>query len=125
MLGGVGGMTDLLQQKIDKNYKVLERISTFRRPAEVRRFLETHFFLFDLIPEALSRARRIFGPNTKVELEVVKDPEGDNPEILFAYIVTSLPVNDALGLIDKLDDEWFLDQSDKVQDTFNLNLKIL
>jgi len=42
---------------------------------------------------------------------------------LFAYIRTSLPVDEALSRLDKFDEEWFLDQLDRAGGRFNFNLE--
>jgi hypothetical protein len=60
-----------------------------------------------------------------VTLEVVSDPEVEGVEELFAYILTSLPVNEALARLHRLDEEWFLDQLDRVGGRFNFNLEFV
>ena len=88
----------------------------------MRRFLQAHLSLIDVILEARFHVLGVFGPDTEVELEVFSDPEVEGQEQLFANILTSLPVDEALGGLEKLDMEWFLDQLDRVDGQFNLDL---
>jgi hypothetical protein len=66
-----------------------------------------------------------FGSGIPVVLEVVSDPEVEGWDQLFAYILTSLPVREALAQLNKLDKEWFLDQLDRVDGLFNFNLEFV
>lgn len=100
----------------------LEEVYPFRNTEAVRRFLGAHPHLIEIILEAYPYLVKHFGPNPQVMLEVVRDPEAERPEQLFAYILTSLDADEALDRLDRLDEEWFLDQSDRVGDFFNFNL---
>ena len=102
--------------------ELLERLYTFRQRAEVLGFLDRHPFLVQLLLEAYDRIGNYF-PQSQVFLEVVSDPEAEGLEELFAYILTSLPVDEALARLDKLDQEWFLDQLDRIGGQFNFNLE--
>lgn len=101
----------------------LEQIYPLRNAAAVRRFLRTYPQLHEILLEAHTHLERYFGPNPQVTLEVVSDPEVEGLEELFAYIHTRLPVAEALVQLDKLDEEWFLDQLDRVGGRFNFNLE--
>jgi len=103
---------------------ILEKLLTLREPAIVRRFFLSHPSLIDFVFEAYPYIQRHFGNDTQVALEVVRDPEAASPEELFAYIRTSLPVNEAIARLDHLD-EWFLDQVDRVGGRFNFNLEFV
>jgi hypothetical protein len=100
----------------------LEEIYSFRNVEAVRRFLHAHPHLIEVILEAYPYLVRHFGPNPQVMLEVVRDPEAERSEQLFAYILTSLNADEALDRLDRLDEEWFLDQFDRVGNLFNFNL---
>ncbi len=102
---------------------VLEEIYLFREATAVRRFLQTHTRLIDVLLEAQPHLAKHFGPATQVALEVVSDPEANGAKQLFAYIRTTLPVEAALAQLDLLDEEWFLDQLDRVNGLFNFNLE--
>jgi hypothetical protein len=103
----------------------LDEMYLLRNTTTVRRFLQTYPRLIDVLLEAQSHLAKHFGPDPQVALEVVSDPEADDAKQLFAYIRTSLPVEAALARLDMLDEEWFLDQLDRVNSLFNFNLEIV
>jgi len=103
----------------------LEEMYSLRNAAAVRRFLHTYPQLVEVLLEARLYLQKYFGPAPQVTLEVVSDPEVEGVEELFAYILTSLPVDEALARLDRLDEEWFLDQLDRVGGRFNFNLEFV
>lgn len=120
-------MTNATLQEVIQEGRIqdLSVSAAFRQPDRVRHFLKNHPVLVDLLPEAFEKARQIFGIETPIELEVISDPEGIGPETLFAYIVTSLPTDDALSLMDRLDDQWYLSQPLEILEVFNFNLHFI
>ena len=103
----------------------LEEMYSLRNAAAVRCFLHTYPQLVEVLLEARLYLQKYFGPAPQVTLEVVSDPEVEGVEELFAYILTSLPVDEALARLDRLDEEWFLDQLDRVGGRFNFNLEFV
>jgi hypothetical protein len=101
----------------------LEEAYALRDPATVQRFLRTCPQLIEVLLEAHVYLQKHFGPDPQVTLEVVSDPEAESMDELFAYIITSLPVDEALARLDMLDEEWFLDQLDRVNGQLNFNLE--
>ncbi len=81
--------------------------------------------LVEVLLEAHVYLQKYFGPDPRVTLEVVSDPEVEGMDELFAYIVTTLSVDEALARLDRLDEEWFLDQIDRVDGRFNFNLEFV
>ena len=103
----------------------IEEIYSLRDPTSVRRFLHTYPQLVEVLLDAHVYLQKYFGPDPQVILEVVSDPEVEGMDELFAYILTSLPVDEALARLDRLDEEWFLDQLDRVAGRFNFNLEFV
>jgi len=103
----------------------LEEMYSLRKAATVRRFLHVYPHLMQVLLEAHVYLQKYFGPEPQVTLEVVSDPEVEGVEELFAYILTSLPVDEALARLDRIDEEWFLDQLDRVDGRFNFNLEFM
>jgi len=101
----------------------LEAAYSFRDALAVERFLGRHPQLIDLLIEAHAHVAEHFGPHVHVVLEVVADPESDTGDQLFAYISTTLPPGEALGRLDRIDEEWFLDKLDVAGGLFNFNLE--
>lgn len=103
----------------------IEEIYSLRNAETVRGFLHTYPQLIEVLLEAHVYLQRYFGPDPQVTLEVVSDPEVEAIEELFAYILASLPVDEALTRLDKLDEEWFLDQLDRTGGRLNFNLEFV
>ena len=93
--------------------------------AAVGRFLHAYPQLIEVLLEAHVYLQKYFGPDPQVTLKVVSDPEVEGVEELFAYILTSLLVDEALARLDRFDEEWFLDQLDRVGGRFNSNLEFV
>lgn len=102
----------------------LDNVYSVRDASKVYRFLQEHDELVGFLLEAYPQIEKHFGPAPQVKLQVISDPEGHGLEQLFAYIHTSLPVQEALSRLELLDEEWFLDQIDRVGDVFNFNVEI-
>lgn len=103
----------------------IEDLYSLRNAAAVRRFLHAYPRLIEVLLEAHGYLQKYFGPDPQVTLEVVSDPEVEDMDELFAYILTSLPVDEALARLNRLDEEWFLDQLDRVNGRFNFNLEFV
>lgn len=96
----------------------------FRNVVAVQRFLRAHPQLTRVLLEARTYLQKHF-PDPQVVLEVVPDPEAEGWNQLFAYILTRLPVDEAQAQLDKLDEEWFLDQPEQVDNLFNFSLEFI
>jgi len=118
---------DALRQFIVESSRLrrLGEFYSFRDALAIRGFLRAHPQLTEVLLEAHAHLQECFGPDPQVALEVVSDPEAEGPDELFAYILTSLPADEALVRLDRLDEEWFLDQLDRVGTFFNFNLEFV
>jgi hypothetical protein len=58
----------------------IENIYSLRDAPTVRRFIRSHSEVIAVLIEAQPRLLQHFGPNVKVALEVVTDPEGDETD---------------------------------------------
>jgi len=92
-----------------KDFYSLERLYTIENPFEVKSFLAAHPNLKDYLFETREQIERFFGDSAlEICLKHDSDPEEDY-EGLFVIIKTHLSSEEALDLLDKFDDEWFLD----------------
>ena len=64
--------------------------------------------MIEILFEAGEQIRRIFGEVVNLSLELHHDPEEDF-EGLFIIIKTNLSPEESLDLLDKFDEEWWLD----------------
>lgn len=116
-------LESILEQQIPENsiilkpqedIKLLENIYTFENPLDVRRFLWTHENLIEIVFEAYTQIKRIFGEEINLFLELHHDPEEDFEE-LFIVIKSLYEPKKTRELMDDLDRSWFLNIIDKTQ----------
>ncbi|MCI0692344.1 hypothetical protein L0337_10125 [candidate division KSB1 bacterium] len=87
----------------------LSSLYAFNNDGEIRKFLQRHDQLSQHLVEAHQQIKKIFRENAvQVSLEYAHDSE-ENFEGLFAIVKTDLSPERALDLLDRLDDEWFLE----------------
>lgn len=110
--------------KTKEDIELLGSIYTFKNPAEIRKFLWTHKDLIGTLLEAHKQIKRVFGENMiEVYLEYGRDPEEDF-EGLFAVIKTNLSPEESLDLLDRFDEEWFLDNvSNEIGSIFTVTVR--
>ena len=94
------------------------------RPVEVFRFLRQHPSLAEVVWEAAYVLRRIFDPDVRLSLELVRDPEVEYEE-LFALVYVADPAEEALEKLRAFDEGWFLDRQDEVHGLFNVDVRFL
>lgn len=103
----------------------LDNYYELRNASEVHAYVNKHPQLLEFLLESYQQLRRYFGSESSFGLEVVHDPEINRPnDFLFVYIRTSLDVDEAMGRLDRFDDDWYLDQIDSFGALVNFNLEI-
>jgi len=103
----------------------LQQLYDLRNPTAIAAFLELQPVLIDVLVEAHPHLQRHFHVSPPVPLELVQDAETDGRACLFVYIPTALPVAEARAQMYRFDDEWFLDQIDRVGSLLNFNLEFI
>ena len=106
----------------DVLYSNIENLYILREANEVTSFLEENPFLIPLLQEARVHIKRYF-PDSDVVLEVLTDPEIMGEKDLVAFIVVEMDVDEACDILDRLDDEWWLDASDRAEDLLCIALE--
>jgi hypothetical protein len=96
----------------------------FRDRPEVKAFLKRHCFLITVLLNALAQIKSRFGQETQIALEVVHDPE-DGDSKLFAFVLTSLSVSEALTMRDRMDEEWWLEASEGAKGQLILDVELI
>lgn len=91
----------------------------------VREYLDQHRVLQSVLVEAHEYLQRCFGPNLHVELCLKPDPEVEGLDVLFGYISTDLPVEEALKRLERFDEMWFLDAMPDIPARLNFNLRFV
>jgi hypothetical protein len=103
----------------------IQQLYTIREADVVKQFILDHSELIEVLIEAHDQVQRQFGPDQEIALEVVSDPEVEDLDELFAYVLTSRPAEEAQTRLNQLDEAWFLDQLDRVGGIFNLDLEFV
>ncbi len=110
--------------RIESLINCLDKLYQFRDHNQVETFLRNHIYLVNLLLEALAKVKNCFGQDSQIALEVVRDPE-DGDCKLFAFVLTALPVEEALALRDQLDDEWWLEASERGQGQLIIDVEFI
>jgi hypothetical protein len=118
-------MPEALKEKellIADNASSLYQSYRFINPElEIINFIIEHNLLAFLL-EARWEIRRVFGNDIVLEIELDPDPEEDF-EGLFIIIRTSLSPEDSLDLLDRLDEEWWLDVDDNISNILEIMVR--
>jgi len=115
-------LTGLPQQEILLG--LLDGLYQFRNHNEVEDYLRRHNCVVNVLLEAPERVKSRFGSDTQIALEVITDPE-DGDIKLFAFVLTPLPVEQALDLRDQLDEEWWLEASERAEGQVILDVELI
>lgn len=100
----------------------LYRIHNYRAVME---YLDKHRVLQSVLVEAHEYLQRCFGPILDVELCLRPDPEVEGLDVLFGYISTDLPVEEALERLERFDEMWFLDAMPGTPARLNFNIRFV
>lgn len=101
----------------------LESIYVFRRVALVKSFLEKNVFLAPLLLEVNSKIKQYFGMSSTIALELSVDPENGRHQELWARVQTELEPAEAMPLLSRFDDEWWLAASIYSKNLLNIKLE--
>lgn len=88
---------------------------------EIINFIIEHN-LWGFLFEAPWEIRRVFGDNIILELGLHHDPEEDF-EGLFIVVKTNLSPEDSLDLLDRLNEEWWLDVDDDISNILEIMVR--
>jgi len=104
--------------------KLLEELYMFNNENQIKTFLKRNTSLIDTLLFAENEIRKIFEKNiTSLELELHEDPE-ESFEKLFLIIKTiNVSPEEILSLIEKLDDQWYLNLDYEIRKNFNITIE--
>lgn len=100
----------------------LEKFYIFKNTEEIVAFIGTHVFLLDILFRIPKWIESLFGNSVKIHLELHKDPE-ENFEGLFIIIKTNLSPEESLNLLDRLDEEWWLDVDNDISNILEIMVR--
>ena len=109
------------KQLPDKDLAHLNELYTLVSPTDlVSEFLAENKYLVKLLKEARRQIARYFGAETKPLLELVYIPESDILDKIWVLIPTKVA---ALPILDRLDEEWWLDACLEAKGNMNIKLE--
>jgi hypothetical protein len=115
----------LLQERLHAAYgdlfALLKQHYRFADEERVFAFLRQHSQLIPILQEGRAAVSLIFGEATPIRLTVRRDPEV-GLEHLIAWILTDLPVSEAVDRLFELGDTWFNTRLESIGDLLNFNL---
>ncbi len=106
------------------NINLLKEVYFFKQTKEIETYLWNNRFLPDILFDAYEQIINIFGKNVELHLELHRDYEEEFEE-LFIVIKSMLKPTHMLDLLDKLDEEWFLDISNTTKGKLNITVESL
>lgn len=92
----------------------LEKLYSWRGKTEILQFLKKHHFVIPVLLEAPDKICHYF-PDAQLFLEVVSDPEGIDDAMLELAICINLEPDEAVDKLNKFQDDWWLNLSDKIR----------
>ena len=108
--------------RVLRDIELLGRFYVFDNPIAVNSFLLKHDFLFNAIFEAYKHLNEIFGAGVETHLKIHNDPEEDF-EALFIIVKSVLPSDQSLNLLDRFDEEWWLDVDDEIRKLIEVDVE--
>lgn len=91
------------------DFNLLHSFFTLKNPLELEKFLSVYSELVGYLLEAHRQIKRVFGKNAlEICLEYDNDPDEDF-EAVFVTVKTDLSPEASLDLLDRFDEDWFLD----------------
>ena len=110
-----------IEQKIDSFSQKYE----IHKMEEVKNFLSKNRDLFSLLEEIPNKVYEYFGDRQKLSLKVSHEPEFPQSLELWVSILTELSAKEALPLLEKFDEEWWLENMDRAGCKLNITLKFV
>lgn len=117
---GIRGNEQSNRPKIETHH--LEQLYVFREKSGILHFLEKKQILLSLLEDTYINIRSYF-PTSDLFLEVVIDPEIPNERQLVIFIAIKENAEEASEALDKLDENWWMDNMDRAQGSLCITLE--
>ncbi len=122
----INDVAELIDREI--HAKTLEQINVLAReyeihnPPEVAEFLSRNTFLLDLLKEIPSKIFQYYGSEQKIALEVFYEPDFPQSSKLWVSVLTERSAEEARSIMDKIDEDWWLENIDKAKCKLNIGI---
>lgn len=105
------------QQKLDVRHptQTIQDVFVLEKPQEVNQFLKLHKYLYNALPEIAENISKFFENHAKrILLTVDRDPE-EHYEGISVLVETDLDPVASLNLLQKFDENWWLDVDERIR----------
>jgi ADP-ribosylglycohydrolase len=109
-------------EELNSQIVSIESIYNFANRQGIVSFLKENEFIVRILKEAHKNIETIFGASVNLYLKLCADPEEDFEE-LFVVIKSTHNSEEALRLLSKLDESWFLKVVDSTQGKLNITVE--
>lgn len=109
-------------KELESQIASIEGIYNFANRDDIMPFLKENEFLIKILKEAHKNIETIFGASVTLYLKLCADPEEDFEE-LFIVIKSTHNSEEALHLLSKLDESWFLKVVDSTRGKLNITVE--
>ncbi len=116
-----------LQDNIDfvQEFNSIKQFYKFYEVNFVTGFLRKNRFLVPLLRATPEKIYDYFGKDQKLALKVSFDSDSPQLSELWVLILTELPAKDALPVLERFDEEWWLENMDRADCKLNITLKFV
>ncbi len=114
-----------LRKNFQSNISELSKLYLFSDDGEVKRFLLRNQFLIEVLKEIPTQICNYFGNNQAISLRVSYDPDSFGSSDLWVDILTTLSAQEAIPLLDEFDEQWWLENMNRVSGELNITLKFV
>ncbi len=101
----------------------IEAVYSFRKRHAVFAYLQENPFLINLLIEAAIKVKEYFGFHSQLNLDLFSDAEDSNGSELFVRIGVDLLPAIARQILERLDEEWWLEASIRADCKMNIALE--
>jgi hypothetical protein len=111
-------------QSKETNEKVnfLSQKYEIKKTDEVKSFISKNRFLISLLEEIPNKIFQYFGNEQKFALEVFYEPDFPQSSELWVSVLTELSAEEARSIMDKFDEDWWLDNIDRAKCKLNIGI---
>lgn len=95
------------------------RISNFE---EVKTFLSKNRFLIPLLEEIPNKIYEYYGNDQEISLELLYEPDFPLSSKLWVTVLTKKSAEDARSIMDKIDNDWWLENIDRANCKLNIGI---
>ncbi len=116
-----------LQDNIDfaQELNSIKQFYTFYEINFVSGFLRRNRFLVPLLREIPEKIYHYFGKDQKLALKVSFEPDSPQLSELWILVLTELTAKEAFPILEKFDEEWWLENLDRTDCKLNISLEYI